>query len=356
MPSRATLILAVVLALIAGLLINGCFNAPKPPPLMPLTPEVTPTPQLEPANAETPPPPWPVGQLQEENITPEVTSTPSPTETPTPTDTPTETPFGQTPAPTETPSPTPTDSPTPTESPEPTPQPDFSQNLPPGERSDQPLDVEINPNTPPARATSIRIADRARGELLKHEPDEAIRTLGRALSIDASNPYVYFYLGRAYLMKHNYKEALTFWQRAAISFSDNPKWLGETLSFEGAAKERLGDIDEARNDYARALKLAPDNQLAKIGIDNLGPLPTPEPAPSAESTEELPGEVEPPPEPGEVASPTAPDEVEPPPAEGEPPPPPAVEEPPPAEESPPAEEPPPADESTPLAQPSPESP
>jgi hypothetical protein len=351
MPSRVTLTLVAVLALIAGLLINACYNAPQQPPVMPLTPEVTATPGLEPENAETPPPPWPIGQLKEENITPEATSTPSPTETPLPTATATETPYGQTPAPTETPTPTPTESPIPTQSPEPTPQPDFSQNLPAGQLSDQSLDGEINASTPPARATSIRIADGARRELLKHQPDEAIRTLGRALSIDASNPYVYFYLGRAYLMKHNYGQALTFWQRAAISFSDNPKWLGETLSFEGAAKERLGEMNKARRDYARALKLAPDNQLAKIGIDTLGPPPTPEPKPSAEPTDELPGEVEPPSEPEEAA---------PPPVEGEPAPPPAAGEPLPAEEpgveSPSAAESPPADESSPEAQPSPDNP
>jgi hypothetical protein len=339
MPSRATLILAALLALMAGLLINACYNAPPQPPIMPLTPEVTPTPHLEAQPEETAPPPWPAGHLQEENITPEVTSTPTPTETPTDTATATETPYGQTASPTQTPSPTPTESPVPTQSPAPTPQPDFSQNLPAGQLSDQWVDSEIKPGIPPTRATSIRIADRARLELLKHQPDEAIRTLGRALSIDASNPYVYFYLGRAYLMKHNYSQALTFWQRAAISFADNPRWLGETLSFEGAAKERLGDIDEARKDYTHALKLAPDNQLAKIGIDELGPIPTPEPEPSEEATESMPDEVEPPPE----AEPS-PAQAEPPPVEGEPPPPPA------------AEEPPPAVEPAPAAQPSPERP
>ena len=57
----------------------------------------------------------------------------------------------------------------------------------------------------------------------------------------------------------------------------------------------MGDIDEARKDYTHALKLAPDNQLAKIGIDELGPIPTPEPEPSEEATESMPDEVEPPP-------------------------------------------------------------
>lgn len=327
MRSRGSLILAGLLLFLAAIVVDACFNAPQPPPEMAAEPQatLTPTPALqqseeqEPEGAETPPAPWPVGHLAEQDISPEATSTPSPTDTPTATDTP----FGQTPAPTETPSPTPTDSPTPTPTPEPTPQLDFSQNLPPGQLSDQPLSSEINPSLPPTRKTSMRIADKARVELRKHQPDEAIRTLGRALSIDAGDPYVYFYLGRAYLMKHNYQQALTFWARAAISFANNPKWLAEALTFQAATQERQGDIDEARRDYKRACKLAPDNQLARDGCNRLVQ-PPPPPEPKAE-----PGESEPS-EPGG----SEPSEVQPPPAEEESSPPPAGEEPAPADQPP----------------------
>jgi Tetratricopeptide repeat len=315
MTSRATLIAAAALVLLAAALMNACYTAPPQPPIMPETPPPTQAPQLteRPDGVETPPPPWPVGHLTEENITPEATSTPTPTETVTPT----ETPYGQTPGPTPSPSPTPTETPIPTPSPKPTPQLDFSQNLPPGQLSDQSLEGEIAASLPLPRKTSIRIADRARRDLIKHQPDEAIRMLGRALSIDATNPYAYFYLGRAYLMKHNYSQALTFWSRAAIGFSKNPKWLSETLSFEAAAKERLGQSDEARSDYVRALKLAPDNELAKSGIGRLGP-PAPPPQPAPETGTENPTEIEGPPE--EEPPPPAPAE-EPPPAEEGPPPP-----------------------------------
>ncbi len=323
MPARATLIVRVLLVLATiAIAINACYNAPPPLPPVAAAPEATPQPELKqnPEAGETPPAPWPVAPLTEQDITPEATSTPSPTDTATPT----ETPYGQTPAPTQTPSPTPTESPTPAPSLEPTPQPDFSQELPPGQLSDRSLSTDIGAAALPTRKTSMRIADRARRELLKHQPDEAMRTLGRALSIDAGDPYVYFYLGRAYLMKHNYQQALTFWERAAIGFADNPKWLSEVLSFEGAVKERLGETDEARADFARAVKLAPDNQLAKDGYARLGP---PAPPPEAEPTAE-----------------TGPAEAEPPPEEAAPPPPPGAEEPPPAEEPLPAEVPTPSDE------------
>jgi hypothetical protein len=307
MLPRALLIARILLLLAVAAAINSCYNAPPPPP--PVVQQAPPPPEVveNPEAAETPPAPWPVAKLSEENITPEATETPSPTDTPTATDTP----FGQTPGPTETPTPTPTESPTPTLSPEPTPEPDFSQDLPSGQLSDQPLAAEIQAAKLPMQKTSIRIADRARRELLKHEPDEAMRTLGPALSIDAGNPYVYFYLGRAYLMKNNYAQAMTFWERAAIGFSDNPKWQSEVLGFEGAVNERQGNTDEARDQFARAVKLAPDNQLAKDGYTRLGP---PAPPPEAEPTEGT-EEAEPPPE--EAAPPPPPGEAEPPPVEEE---------------------------------------
>src|SRR5215469_11021882 len=282
MPPRATLIASILFLAVTAAAIVACYNTPPPPPPVEATPEATQAPpavEENPEAAETPPPPWPVARLAEQDITPEPTATATPTPTP-----------------------------------EPTPQLDFSRELPAGQLSDQPLEGDINAAPLPTRKTSMRIADQARRELLKHEPDDAIRTLGRALSIDASDPYVYFYLGRAYLMKHNYEEAMTFWERAAISFRDNPKWLSEVLSFEGAVKERMGDTEEARKDYGRAIKLSPDNQLANDGYGRVGPPPPP---PDSEPKE--PAEAEPPPE------------------EAEPPPPPGAEEPAPAEEPMPSE-------------------
>ena len=54
-----------------------------------------------------------------------------------------------------------------------------------------------------------------------------------AISIDPSNSYAYFYLGRAYIASKNYGQALTFFKRAEIGIAANSHWLGETLAFEG---------------------------------------------------------------------------------------------------------------------------
>ena len=91
----------------------------------------------------------------------------------------------------------------------------------------------------PALAASLRMTDQARERTRepsrgRRDPDSAARDLDRP-----SNPYAYFYLGRAYREK-NYDQAMTFFKRAEIGFGANPAWLGETLAFEGLANEQSG--------------------------------------------------------------------------------------------------------------------
>jgi hypothetical protein len=121
----------------------------------------------------------------------------------------------------------------------------------------------------PARAASIRTVERARLEIIAGRADNAIRLLSRALSIDPSNPFAYFYLGRAYMIKKNYIQALTFFQRSEIGLTSNPAWLGEACGFEGVAYEETGRLTEAASAYRRALQSAPSNRIALTGYGRL---------------------------------------------------------------------------------------
>ncbi len=124
--------------------------------------------------------------------------------------------------------------------------------------------------TQPALAASLRVTDQARDQILNHQEGDAIQTLQRAISIDGSNPYAYFYLGRAYLEKKNYDQAITFLNRAENSFGANPQWLGETLAFEGLVNEQSGQTALAIACYQKALVAMPGNLMARVGITRLG--------------------------------------------------------------------------------------
>ena len=148
-------------------------------------------------------------------------------------------------------------------------------------------------------------------ELAAGQTDDALRDLGRAVSIDPGNPFEYFYLGRAYLARGNYGQSLTFFQRAEIGFAARPDWLGETIGFEGACYEELGRTTDGALAYRRALGSAPNNLRARVGYSRLsGYLPSTatadESAGSGSASEALP-----PPE--RAAAEPAPDEGAPPP-------------------------------------------
>jgi tetratricopeptide (TPR) repeat protein len=114
------------------------------------------------------------------------------------------------------------------------------------------------------------MTDQAREQILNHHEDDAIQTLPRAMSIDGGDPYAYFYLGRAYLGKKKYDQAVTFLSRAENRLGDNPQWLGETLAFEGLANEQAGQTAQAVGCYQKALVAVPGNLMARVGLSRLG--------------------------------------------------------------------------------------
>lgn len=171
------------------------------------------------------------------------------------------------------------------------------------------LDSEIKKADTPARAAALRVTEQARTELGAGRTDDAIRALGRAVSIDPGNPFEYLYLGRAYIARRNYAQALIFLKRAEIGFAARPDWLGATVGFEGACYEELGQNPEAALAYRRALGTAPSNLTARVGYSRLAAyLP-----PSAAGETAAPQTQDAPPPPEHDAAKMAPAEAAPPP-------------------------------------------
>ena len=158
--------------------------------------------------------------------------------------------------------------------------------------SDSSLDglIQNVHSTQPALAASLRVTDQAREQILNHRENDAVQTLSTAMSIDGSNPYAYFYLGRAYLAKKNYDQATTFFTRAENNFGNNPQWLGETLAFEGLANEQAGNNASAIACYQKALVAVPGNLMARVGLTRLAPAPPPavEPVSAPEAPDAVP--------------------------------------------------------------------
>ena len=145
--------------------------------------------------------------------------------------------------------------------------------------SDSSLAPLIDTAPTPARAASLRITEDQRVELAQGHADGAIRELAHAISIDPSNSYAYFYLGRAYVTRGQYAQAQTFFKRAEIGLASNSAWLGEIYAFEGLCLEQSGKSADAAVLYQKALAASPGNLTARVGVTRVSAL-----APAAAST------------------------------------------------------------------------
>jgi hypothetical protein len=187
------------------------------------------------------------------------------------------------------------------------------------EISDSSLAPLIASAPTPARAASLRITEQQRLELERGHTDDAIRELAHAVSIDPSNSYAYFYLGRAYIARRDYGQAQTFFRRAEIGVASNSAWLGETYAFEGVCLEQSGKSADAAAAYQKALVASPGNLTARVGVTRLSafmPASTTAaaPAPAGDLDQPAPREPEIPTAPDEPPIPPAPHSAPPPPA------------------------------------------
>jgi tetratricopeptide (TPR) repeat protein len=175
--------------------------------------------------------------------------------------------------------------------------------------SDSSLEPLIAAAPDPARAASLRITEKERVELAHGHVNDAVRELAYAVSIDPSNCYAYFYLGRAYVARKGYAQALTFFKRAEIGLASNSAWLGEIYAFEGLSLEQSGKSAEAEASYQKALAASPGNLTARVGATRLASFApvAAAPPPVADASQTAPGAIAaPPPPPDEAPPPPAP--------------------------------------------------
>jgi len=174
--------------------------------------------------------------------------------------------------------------------------------------SDSSLAPLIDAAPTPARAASLRITEQQRLALEQGHTDSAIRELAHAISIDPSNSYAYFYLGRAYVARGQYAQAQTFFKRAEIGLASNPTWLGEVYAFEGLSLEQSGKSAEAAAAYQKSLAVSPGNLTARVGATRVSSMVPAEAnaAPSSDLDQPAPAQPDIAPAPDEAPAPPPP--------------------------------------------------
>lgn len=129
-----------------------------------------------------------------------------------------------------------------------------------------PLTAKIDPKTPPQRAASLRLTEEGKKLLAAGDPAKAVSRLEKAIAVDSTNPYGYYYLAQAHFFLGRQQESLNFLDVAESRFAGDSYWLSEIYALRGENHRALGDLDRADFTYTQALRLNPANRLATEGL------------------------------------------------------------------------------------------
>jgi Tfp pilus assembly protein PilF len=76
----------------------------------------------------------------------------------------------------------------------------------------------------PREKASLQLTAEGRQLLAEDKPDQAIRSLEQALSLNPDNGLCYYYLAEAWLQKGNFSEARQFNRLAKTYLNENKSW------------------------------------------------------------------------------------------------------------------------------------
>jgi tetratricopeptide (TPR) repeat protein len=128
----------------------------------------------------------------------------------------------------------------------------------------------IGTSTTPNVAAALRLIEDGR-LLLEHERyDQARERFERAVSIDPTSLYGYYFLAQVSYRQQNYAQASAFAGRAAgLAARADPAWQARISALQGAVYEAIGRYPEARQAYQQAMRVDPSNAAARNALARL---------------------------------------------------------------------------------------
>lgn len=140
------------------------------------------------------------------------------------------------------------------------------------------LEPQIKAAKAPNTAAALRMVDKGRALIDQQKYDDALEQLQRAVSVDPSNFYGYYYLAKAHRQTQDYSQAIAFANRAtALGSQTDRAWLARAYTLQGEIFERVGRFSDARAAYKRAVDADPNNLTAYVGKARLSPQQQPTP-------------------------------------------------------------------------------
>ena len=118
---------------------------------------------------------------------------------------------------------------------------------------------------PDKEAQAKAMVDKAAG-LIEKNPGEAKSLLLKAVELDPRSADAYFNLGYIYAVDRNYSKAEEMY-RQVVKLS--PPYQDEALYNLGLVQEKQGKKKESMENLERALKINPQNEMARKLLKNL---------------------------------------------------------------------------------------
>lgn len=131
--------------------------------------------------------------------------------------------------------------------------------------------ASLSPAATPNEVAAARLVEEARERLAERDVDAALDRLERAIAIDATNPYAFYFLGQAHFERGTYAQALAFADRAAaLGARSDASWVARSHLLRAGILEKVGRFSEARSAFRQALEADPGIPGAAEGLDRLG--------------------------------------------------------------------------------------
>jgi len=130
--------------------------------------------------------------------------------------------------------------------------------------------VRITPQTVPNAAAALRLIEDGRAHLRQARYDQALERFERAVAIDPTSAYGYYFLAQLHYEMRKYDQAIAFASRAAsLSAQSDRVCLGRAYDLQGRVFEEVGRYPDARRAYQRAVEADPNNAAARGGMARL---------------------------------------------------------------------------------------
>ncbi len=144
--------------------------------------------------------------------------------------------------------------------------------LPPGAAPVDSVLSLIVPATPPQAAAALRLVEQGRLLLAGNQLARALEDFEKAIALDPTSPYGYYFLARTHYTNRRFDQADGFITRAAtLGDRASTVWQVHIAVLQGQILEAVGRYPEARQAYQRALQADPGSTTAQAGYRRLNP-------------------------------------------------------------------------------------